>query len=43
MLWSAAFLLMTVLALLIGYSWSFIVAIAFWIVATVILIALRPD
>jgi hypothetical protein len=43
LLWSAAFLLMTVLALLIAYSWSILVAVAFWVVAILILIALRPD
>jgi hypothetical protein len=34
---------MTMLALLIAYSWSIIVALAFWVVATSILVALRPD
>jgi hypothetical protein len=43
LLWSAAFLLMTVLTLVIAYTWSFNVAIAFWVVLTIILVALRPD
>jgi hypothetical protein len=42
MLWHTAFLLMTVLTVLIGY-YDVAVAAAFWVVMTLILIPLRPQ
>jgi uncharacterized membrane protein len=43
MLWHTAFLLMSILTVLLGYYGDMIAAVVFWAISVLILVYLRPE